>query len=157
MQTNVTLGSDLDVEKSLVTLGAIQAGQIIVYRLDVTNNGPSNATGVVVTDILPAGLEFVDSACATEAAGTVTWSVGALAVGGSTSCEFRVRVMTLGPITNTATVTGSPADPGGSDSDTVTFTAAAAVSDVPALGLEGLLVLSGLLAMAGAWFVTKVR
>lgn len=157
-QTTVSVGADLDLEKSLVTAGPIAAGQIIELRLDVTNNGPSDATGVVVTDVLPVGLEFVDSACATEAGGTVSWAVGTVAAGGNASCVFRVRVTTTGPISNTATVSGSPADPGGPDADTLTITAgAAAFASVPSLGTTGLFLLSALLAVAGLWITTRGR
>lgn len=157
VQTTVNVGADLDLEKTLVTAGPISQGEVIVFRLDVTNNGPSDATGISVTDVLPAGLQFVDSACATETAGTVTWPVGSLAAGASASCEFRVTVTSTGSITNSATVTGSPADPGGSDSDSVTFTAAAAgPASIPLLGIEGLLALAALLAIGGVW-VVRIR
>lgn len=156
-QTTVSVAADLDIEKVLVTTGPVTLGQTIVFRLDLTNNGPSDATGVVVTDVLPAGLQFVDSACATEAGGTVTWTIGPLASGASVSCEFRVRTTAIGPTTNTATVTGSPADPGGSDSDGVTFTVAAGAADIPTTGALGLMVMAALLALAGAFIVTRSR
>ena len=89
---------------------------------------------------------------------STTPSVGALGAGSSENCEFRVRVTTTGPITNTATVSGSPADPGGSDADSVTVTAGAAdFTSVPALDMAGLILLSVLLAMAGLWVVTRFR
>ena len=155
-QTTVSIGADLDLEKVLVTTGPVTEGQEIVFRFDVTNNGPSDATGVTVTDVLPAGLEFVSSACATEAAGTVTWNIGALAAGASVSCEIRVITTGQGSVTNTASVSGSPADPGGSDADSVVVVvgAPAEVAAIPTAGTFGLLIMAAMLAMAGAWFVS---
>lgn len=64
----------------------VVAGQTIRYELEVQNNGPSNATGVVVTDTLPAGLTFVSqgsTAPATNTAGAggttvLTYNLGAV-------------------------------------------------------------------------------
>ncbi|MBA2592590.1 MAG: DUF11 domain-containing protein, partial [Gammaproteobacteria bacterium] len=33
----------------------------MTYTVPVTNNGPSNATGVTMTDTLPAGVSFVSA------------------------------------------------------------------------------------------------
>jgi uncharacterized repeat protein (TIGR01451 family) len=107
-QTTVSVAADLDVEKTLVTTGSIGTGDTIEFRLEVTNNGPSDATGVVATDVLPAGLQFVDSACATAVGNTVTWTIGSLAVGSTVSCQFRATTTTIGPVVNTVSVTGSP-------------------------------------------------
>ncbi|MEO8382490.1 MAG: NosD domain-containing protein [Acidobacteriota bacterium] len=149
--TTVSIAADLDIEKTLLTAGPITEGQTIEFRLEVTNNGPSDATGVVATDVLPAGLAFLDSPCATAVGNTVTWNIGALTVGTTVACQFRVTTTGQGSTINTATVTGTPADPGGSDSDSVTINVgpAAAVESIPVTGVEGLLVLAVLLGIAG--------
>src|SRR5262249_52144259 len=36
-------------------------GDTIFYTVTIANNGPNNATGVTLTDLLPAGLTFVSS------------------------------------------------------------------------------------------------
>ncbi|HEV7766589.1 MAG TPA: hypothetical protein VGQ76_16425 [Thermoanaerobaculia bacterium] len=154
-QTTVSIAADLDIEKTLVTAGAITTGQIIEFRLEVTNNGPSDATGVEATDVLPAGLQFVDSACASAAGNTVTWTIGALPVGTTVSCQFRAMTTDEGSIANTATVSGSPADPSGADSDTVTVVVGAVPAGVPTIGSVGLLLMAALLAMVGAWVAMR--
>jgi uncharacterized repeat protein (TIGR01451 family) len=104
--------ADLSLTKTLTTPGTINVGDNVVFELEVTNNGPSNATGVVVTDTLPPGLTYVSNDCgATFAAGTLTWNVGALAVSASATCNLTVTVTQPGTINNVATATGNEADP----------------------------------------------
>lgn len=85
------------------------AGQI-TWTLEVSNNGPDDATGVKVEDALPAGVQFVaaDAGC-TEAGGTVTCLLGDLALGESTSRQVTVTVpnaLADQTLVNTATVKG---------------------------------------------------
>lgn len=58
------------------------AGEALTYTIVVTNHGPANSTLGIVSDVLPAGLNFVDAAgCDYDAASReVSCAVGALAV-----------------------------------------------------------------------------
>ena len=61
-------------------------GGNVIFTVTTTDNGPSNASGVQVTDLLPAGLSFVSaapSAGTTYTSGTGVWNIGALANGAS--------------------------------------------------------------------------
>ena len=51
---------DLAVTKSHT--GTFQVGQQAGYTIVVTNNGPTPAPDVVITDTIPAGLTFVSAA-----------------------------------------------------------------------------------------------
>jgi uncharacterized repeat protein (TIGR01451 family) len=51
--------ADLAITKTAP--GTVVAGSQLTYSLNVTNNGPSKATNVVVTDTLPTGTTFVTS------------------------------------------------------------------------------------------------
>ncbi len=89
----------------------------LVYTLTLTNEGPDNATGARVTDVLPAGLSFVSAAPSqgTWSSGSGLWTVGGLANGASAVLTLRARVNsgTGGTtITNTGTISDlSETDP----------------------------------------------
>jgi uncharacterized repeat protein (TIGR01451 family) len=51
------IGADLVVTKT-VNITAPNAGDVITYTITVANNGPDNATGVQLVDVLPAGVSF---------------------------------------------------------------------------------------------------
>ncbi len=103
-------------------------GTKVTFTIKVTNNGPSNADDVEVTDLLPAGLDFVS---ATTSQGTYNdatgrWDVGSLADGAMATLTIDALVNTLDPATNTATVTNSSVD----DPDTSNNTDDATVTPV---------------------------
>ncbi|MGC9449319.1 DUF7507 domain-containing protein [Cereibacter johrii] len=104
------------------TVDPVTVGDETVYRILVTNNGPSAAENVVVTDTLPATrLSFVqasapaDGVCGTTPApgtisGEVICSVPYLASGESRTFEVTMRAEAKGSETNTASVTSDRAD-----------------------------------------------
>ena len=72
-----TLTPQADLAIAKTGPASVVAGTNVVYTITVTNAGPSNAEGVVVTDVTPAGLTFVSNTgdCVTAfpcALGTVT-------------------------------------------------------------------------------------
>ncbi len=107
----VVPGADVAVVKSGPSL--VTEGDTYSYTLNITNNGPANATSVVVTDPLPANSTFVSaSAGCTEAAGSVTCTIGSLAAGASASRTITVVAGSVGSsLTNTATVSAFQFDP----------------------------------------------
>lgn len=103
--------ADLAIEKT-ASADPVEPGGELVFTLVVTNNGPDDATGVVVEDTLPAGVTFVGAPGCTEVGGVVTCDVGDLASGASVSFDITVTVPAeAGEITNTAIVSGNEADP----------------------------------------------
>lgn len=81
-------------------------GQTLLYRIDVSNPGSIAATDVVVDDLLPEGLSFVDSTPATApAGGRLQWRLGNLSGGERRTIEVRMRADRPGTVNNCATVT----------------------------------------------------
>ena len=96
----------------------------IVYTLTVTNNGPDSATGVVVTDALPADVSYVsDSSGGVDYdTGTDLWTIpGTIASLDTASIDITVTVDSGTTITNTASITSSDQEDltTGNDSDSV--------------------------------------
>ena len=82
-------------------------GDTVTFTVTVTNSGPGEATGVQVSDGLPAGLTLVSS---TPSQGiyspdTGVWEVGALAPGAAATLAVAARVEQAGEVTNVATRT----------------------------------------------------
>ncbi len=127
----VNAAPDLAISKSDGGITAI-AGSLISYTLTYTTTGNQGASGVVITETVPANTTFVAGSsspgwsCANGAtAGTVcTLSVGTLAGGATGSKVFAVRVVIPFPngvntISNTATISddgSNGADPPGNNS-----------------------------------------
>jgi uncharacterized repeat protein (TIGR01451 family) len=118
--------SDLSVAKT-DSSDPVLLGTNLTYAVTVTNNGPDPALDVVLTDPLPAGVNFVSAttmqgAC-TQTAGTVQCNLGALAALASTNVTIVVTPTATGQLTNTATVSLTGVDPvPGNNSATETTT-----------------------------------
>ncbi len=143
--TTVAREIDLGITKS-DSPDPVVAGENLTWTLDVVNNGPSDATGVTVTDTLPAGVSFLSaSPGCSEIGGTVSCAVGDLASGDTTQLQIVVTVdaSTTGTISNTASVTGDQTDTvstnDSDDEDTVVETEGdiALVKDGPATVSRG--------------------
>jgi uncharacterized repeat protein (TIGR01451 family) len=93
-------------------------GDEFTYTLGVDNLGPSTAENVIVTDELPADVDFVsadaDVGTFTEVDGTVTWNLGNVAVADPV-LELDITVFVhpdaTDPLVNSAAVTSSTSDP----------------------------------------------
>jgi uncharacterized repeat protein (TIGR01451 family) len=127
------------------------------YTLVVANHGPITATGVVVTDLLPANFAFVS---ATPAQGscsgttTVTCNIGTMLNGASVTITIRGTPGVAGPMSNTATVAAN--EPESLTSNNSSTVAVTVVEEVPALGSFGLMLLALALAVTAA-FVMRTR
>ncbi|MCI0575506.1 MAG: tandem-95 repeat protein [Chloroflexi bacterium] len=102
---------DLQITKQ-AGAAAVTPGDLLVYTLTITNTGTQGASGVVVSDTLPAGVTFLNASdSGLENAGLVTWPPFTLPAGQSASRTITVQLHPLPPlsttvaaVTNTATV-----------------------------------------------------
>jgi len=121
----VSANPDLAVAQAAIP-SPVVAGVSLHYFVTVFNNSSNSAAGVVVTNSLPPNAAFLS---ATASVGTVgrngnvlSWTVGALTNGASASMSFAVRPLTAGAVTNSATVSATPADPDAGDNTNVLVT-----------------------------------
>ena len=148
--------ADLSIAISSDAPNNIGVGQQYTYTVVGTNAGPSDATGVLFSMVLPSKVSFVSSTCgATVAGNIVSWSVPILAVGASSSCDITVAVVAPGDIIVTADVTSATPDPNLVNNSTQIVVGFLAVQ-VPTLGTLGLLLIGLLLAGVGVVVIRRV-
>ena len=136
--TTVGAAADLVIEKT--GPASAPAGGTILYALAVTNRGPQDATGVTVTDTLPAGATVISAtptqgqAC-TVAGQSVSCALGGLQAGASAQVVLIVKLAAgaSASLVNSAAVGGEQPDPDPSnntDAVTTTIDPGAGVGDV---------------------------
>ncbi len=117
---NISLGGN-GPDLALTATSAVttaDAGDQFDIDLQVTNNGPGDATGVDVTASLSANLSIVSATC-----GSFPWAIGTLADGASVSCTVTVELASCGPASFAATVAGDDLDDASNNSDAVNVNA----------------------------------
>jgi len=125
-------GADLSIKKT-GSPNPVASGSRLTYTITVTNHGALTATGVTVTDPLPASVHFnsmspSQGTCTRSTTtkpktkdGTVTCNLGSLSGGASATITIVVTPTRTGTLTNTASVTMDQTDPTpGDNSDTAT-------------------------------------
>ena len=90
-------------------------GQPVTYQLDIHNDGPSKATGVVLSNRLPENVELVGTAtdqgeCHRED-DTIICQIGELSQGQTTAVNLMFKPVRDGPIINSASVSADQTDP----------------------------------------------
>ena len=134
--TVVAASADLSLTKT-DSPDPVAVGNSLSYTLVVTNNGPSRANGVTLTDPLPGGVTFVyasstQGSCS-EAGGTVTCPIGQVGHGMSETVTMVVTPTGTGTLTNTASVASTESDPvPGNNSVTITTTVNPPADNTPA-------------------------
>ena len=105
--------ANLGLERT-VTPNPAGTGQEVTITDTVTNGGPAPATGVVLTETLPEGVDFVS---ATPSQGictlngrVVTCTLGTIPPGGSATARIVVRTRSTGEFTLTGSVTSAVPD-----------------------------------------------
>src|SRR5205085_8911148 len=98
---------------------AVAPGATFTYHLTVTNNGmptmPATTSGVVLTDVLPAGVTLVSATSSSgtcSGTGTVSCALGTFPSGTTATIDIAVTAPNgTGTLTNTASVAAATNDP----------------------------------------------
>jgi uncharacterized repeat protein (TIGR01451 family) len=131
-QTNVNTLADIAVTKSVAPQTGL-VGDTVTFTIEVTNNGPNSASGVVVTDLLPAGLALTDQSPSqgVYVAATGQWIVGSLANGANAQLMLSAQITIPGALTNIATKTAAnEPDPNTSNDSSSATVNAGTLADV---------------------------
>jgi uncharacterized repeat protein (TIGR01451 family)/fimbrial isopeptide formation D2 family protein len=125
--------ADVSITKS-APAGPLSPGDALVYTLTASNAGPDTAHGVVVEDVLPAGVTFVSAPGCTYAGSTRTVTCGGfdLASGDDRTFTITTTVDAGAPasITNSATVDADEPDPDPGDNTGTSTTTVSADADL---------------------------
>ena len=115
-------------------------GGTLTYTVSLTNNGPSSASAIVATNVLPFSTQIQS---ATVSQGTIStlgnvilWSLPSLAMGASATATFTVIPTTEGLITATASVGAREFDPNPANNTAIVNTTVGPAADL-ALSLGG--------------------
>jgi uncharacterized repeat protein (TIGR01451 family) len=119
---------------------SVTVGTSTNYTLSVTNNGPSIATGIIVTDTMPASVTFVSASNggATNTTANpqlVIWSGFTLAANTGTNLTLTVKAAAVGDATNIATVVSAVTDPNlanNSATNVMSITSSSIIPTIPA-------------------------
>jgi uncharacterized repeat protein (TIGR01451 family) len=141
--TTATASADVSIVKTAPAAAA--TGSNLTYSINVTNNGPSDAAGVTMSDTLPPNTTFVSESqltgpafsCPPPPPGPITvigCSIATLTAGTSATFSIVVQIAVaapVGPSSNTATVTTSSTDPNpANNTSTAVTTIALATADL---------------------------
>lgn len=99
---------DLEITKTVDDETPV-AGEEVTFTVTVTNNGPADATGVTVYDLLPDGYAFEDkdSDAGSYDEGDGIWTIGTLSNGTTVTLEITAIVKEAGQYVNSAVVSGT--------------------------------------------------
>lgn len=104
----------------------VRLGEPLTYQLTITNTGPSSATGVMLTNLLPANAELISfdttpGQCHNEL-GQIICQLGTLAANQTANVTVVVRPLTSSTITNRADITRTETDANPANNRAITYT-----------------------------------
>ncbi len=111
-RVTTTITAQADVAATVSGPASVLPGATFNYTVAVTNNGPSPATNVVLSDALPATVIFVSASNGGTLSGSVvTWpAIASLANGGSVTYTITVTAPSSGTLLDVASSTSATAD-----------------------------------------------
>ena len=105
--TNPTPVSDIELTKTVDNVTPVVSSNV-VFTILVTNNGPSDATGIEVIDLLPTGYNYVsDDSAGLYDNTTGIWTLGAVTNGNTATLNITANVNAVGDYNNVDEVTAA--------------------------------------------------
>ncbi|RYE16789.1 MAG: DUF11 domain-containing protein [Sphingobacteriales bacterium] len=109
--TAITVGGSADLAiTNTVSSGPYYTGQPVTYTVSVSNNGPGEATGVVISDLLPASLTYNSNnapAGTSYNATTGEWTIATLTNGQTQTITITATPNITGTVLTTAEITAT--------------------------------------------------
>jgi uncharacterized repeat protein (TIGR01451 family) len=152
-KTNVSVDADLVIRKKLTSISDDRA----TFTMTAINKGPGTAKGVVITDVLPTGMDFVSSdTCEPDTANdhVLNCDLGNIRDGKRKSARVTVALSINTPMTNEATVSYA-----GLDRTPTNNIASASTGILPATGSTSMnyVIFAALLMLCGATMLQLCR
>ena len=98
---------DLRIYKDVnVTTNVVNVLDVIKFNITVFNDGPSNATGVIVEELLDDHLEMISNNPSVGTYSKGTWNIGNLLKGANATLTIVARIVYSGNISNAVHVSG---------------------------------------------------
>jgi uncharacterized repeat protein (TIGR01451 family) len=115
LTTLVTVGPVMDLAVSTAVPATLNLGDTLTNTISVSNLGPDLATGILLTNTVPAGVTFVSASLSQGsvirvADGRVICNLGSLAAGASATASILTVPFVTGSLVNAVTVAGSEED-----------------------------------------------
>ena len=109
---------DLQISKEVnVTSGVVNVSDLIKFTITVRNNGPSDASGVYVSEVLNPNLKMLYNTTSVGTYDGFTWTIGDLANQSSAVLTIVARVVSTGNISNVVSVKGVENDTNASNNE----------------------------------------
>ncbi len=109
---------DLQINKEVnVTSGVVNVSDLIKFTITVRNNGPSDASGVYVSEVLNPNLKMLYNTTSVGSYDGFTWTIGDLANQSSAVLTIVARVVSTGNISNVVSVKGVENDTNASNNE----------------------------------------
>lgn len=133
--TGGAIATDLALGQS-ATPALVNLGEPVTLSLQVTNLGPDTAAAVVITNVLPAGLEFVSAtpAASTRNDDVLTFALGSLTNGAITTITIQTLATNAGSWANTASAATATSDLVAANNNQTTYVTVNAPPGISGLG-----------------------
>ncbi|RQW01715.1 MAG: T9SS C-terminal target domain-containing protein [Calditrichaeota bacterium] len=106
-------GADLSISGS-DDKDPVILGDYITYTINVMNQGPWDASGVIVYDTLSSSVNFISAECSrgsiSQLGNSVTWTIGDLPDDSTAVIRIMVQTTTDGIVRNSANISGNEID-----------------------------------------------